>query len=157
MANQLNELLYDFASNGKYPLLNQLNDFILEVENAENVSALTAYLFADILEKKMKELKDKAKNAAVTQAEMYGKNTKLLGLEIQVKEAGTKYDFTGCNHPRYSAVTNSIEVFKAELKEIETTLKTITKPMNIIDDESGEILSLNPPIKTSTPTIMVKL
>ena len=39
MANQLNELLYDFASNGKYPLLNQLNDFILEVENAENVSA----------------------------------------------------------------------------------------------------------------------
>jgi hypothetical protein len=40
-------------------------------------------------------------------------------------------------------------------KERETFLKAIHKPMPIVNDETGEVFTVNPPIKTSTTSLVL--
>lgn len=155
--NQLNELLYSFAQNGKAPLIESLDKWIEEVQNEGNVSALTAYLFSHVLITKLSELKDLAKEAAITQAERYGKRSNLLDLSIEIKEAGTKYDYTNCGNQTWIKLSEQIQMLQSQQKSVEKTLKTITSPMTVVDDNTGEITTLYPPVKTSSSTITVKL
>jgi hypothetical protein len=85
-------------------------------------------------------------------------NTKYeaYGFKFTPKEAGTRYDFSKCNHPALIELTNRKKEIEGSIKEIETTLKSITKPLTIVDDATGEMVEVYPPMKTSKTIIEVR-
>jgi hypothetical protein len=72
------------------------------------------------------------------------------------KSQSVKYDFSNCNHPKLTEITQSVENLTANRKQLETLLKTIKEPMQICDDSTGgEQVVVNPAIKYSTDILKV--
>jgi len=61
---------------------------------------------------------------------------------------GVKYDFTNCNDNVWDDLNATVERGKELLKERETFLKSITKKLTVVDEETGDISEINPPIKS---------
>jgi hypothetical protein len=59
------------------------------------------------------------------------------------------YDFKKCNDPVY-------ESLKDGLKEREEMLKSLTIPTEIPDEDTGEVLLLNPPIKKQGVSVVMR-
>jgi len=79
------------------------------------------------------------------------------GAKITEKEAGTKYDYDGCKDPVHGKL-KSDALFAAErCKERETFLKALKEPVTIIDEQTGEVVKLNPPSKTSKTILSITL
>ncbi len=78
------------------------------------------------------------------------------GYKFAKKEAGTKYDFSNCNHPRLTDLYAKETKINKEKKDIEALLKTLKNPTTIVDEETGDIVTINPPIKTSKTIIEVR-
>ena len=69
--------------------------------------------------------------------------------EIQVREVGGKTDYSECNHPQYNRICEEIETLTEQKKSLELYLKSLTKPTDFIDPETGQQVELIPPTKTS--------
>ena len=86
-----------------------------------------------------------------------GEDIKLLGAELKVKEAGTKYDFSGCNDPIYQKYESVISENKEAQKDRTNFLKSIKTKTTLVDDETGEVYEIMPPIKKSTTIVQVTI
>lgn len=82
------------------------------------------------------------------------KTFKMYGAEIQIKEMGTKYDFSGCNDSLLDDLYKQMNVLKGKIKTRENMLKSISEDSPAVSME-GEIL--NPPIKKSKTGISITL
>jgi hypothetical protein len=93
------------------------------------------------------------KERVIEERERYAPTEKVrvLGAEVQVVEAGTRYDFSHCGDREWAMLKEAAETAAAALKECEDRLKALKKPMeNQLDPESGEVYTIYPPIKRST-------
>jgi hypothetical protein len=102
-----------------------------------------------VMEKIVKQFNDDKdiQDSIVMEAEKYGKGELP---EIQIREVGSKTDYAVCNHPQYNRICSEIDSLTEQIKSLELYLKSITRPTNFIDPETGEEVILNPPVKTST-------
>jgi len=82
------------------------------------------------------------------------KTFSIYGAEISIREMGTKYDYSICNDSLLEGLYNQMAVLKKQIKDRESTLKTIKEDKPLISLE-GEIL--NPPLKTSKTGIAITL
>lgn len=126
------------------------NQLTLEIEDG-SIEPQWLHGALSKLIKNLTELKDL--NAQNLDADNIYKEA--FGFSFIKKEAGTKYDFSNCNHPKWIELSDKENKIKEEKKEIETTLKTIKTFMTIVDDD-GQVLQVNPPIKTSKTIIEVR-
>lgn len=74
------------------------------------------------------------------------------GLEkfsVKVSEAmvGVKYDYSACNDKDWEYLTWKAEAAKNDVKEREKFLQGITKPIELVDTNTGETNTVTPPIK----------
>lgn len=95
----------------------------------------------------------------VDQASKYhkGEDIKLLGAELKVKEAGTKYDYSGCGDKVWEQY-DFMEKSNAEAKKGRANfLKTLQKSQTIVDDDTGEIYTIHPPVKKSSTIVQVTI
>jgi len=83
------------------------------------------------------------------------KGQTLNGFKVDIREAGTRYDFSNCNDPEYDTHKLTEEEFKALRSGREKFLKSLTAPIQLIDNETGDVIQVNPPIKTSSTTIFL--
>lgn len=81
----------------------------------------------------------------------------MLGAELKMKEAGSKYIFDGCNDPIYNSISAVVKENALKLKDRATFLKAVKKRVSINDEETGEVYEINPPIKTSTTIVEVRI
>lgn len=90
-------------------------------------------------------------------AEKYGNKFQLFNAEFAIKETGSKYDFSQCNDNELSELHNQQEALTDKIKEREKFLKSV--PVQGMDhvDSNGEVLTLYPPSKSSTTSIVVTL
>tara|TARA_Y100000361_G_C11162000_1_gene348104 strand:+ start:30880 stop:31353 length:474 start_codon:yes stop_codon:yes gene_type:complete len=77
----------------------------------------------------------------------------IRGVKIQVKEAGVKYNYS--NTEIWNETNEEIKQMTEVRKSLEGRLKAIKGKENIVDDNTGEVIELNEPIKTSTTTIAI--
>ena len=89
---------------------------------------------------------------AIDEACKYGKDEKVFGAKISVKEVGTKYDYTHCT--KWNNLQAEIDAIKAKQKAIETALKIASEDVPFVDNDSGEIIT-QPAPKKSTTTVAV--
>lgn len=85
-----------------------------------------------------------------SEAEKHGKQFSYHGAKFKQMEAGTKYDFSNCGDKEWESA-NKLK------KEREEFLKRLSKPIEIVDEATGEITKYFPPVKTSTSTYSVSL
>jgi len=97
------------------------------------------------------------KEAALAEIEKHKKYTSPSGTKIEAMEAGTTYDYTKCNYPKYLDYLLDLEDAKHQINERQTFLKTVPKEGLDIIVEGGELVKIFPPTKTSTTTYKVSL
>ena len=111
--------------------------------------------FQKAMEKVFEKIKPTLIESAISEVEHYEKNPIIKGSEFSIVEAGVKYDYSDCNDLEYNSLSIQLEAIKSTLKDRETFLKSIKEPMQMIDENSGEIYTVYPPKKTSTTTLKV--
>lgn len=81
-----------------------------------------------------------------------------FGFKITSMEGGVKYDFSKTNDHIYSSLLSLKKKAEADLKEREKFLKTIPYDgASLIDEDSGEIVKIYPPIKSSITTVKTEV
>ena len=77
---------------------------------------------------------------------------------VSLKTQNTRsfYDFNNCNDGIHEILSMEHNEAKEALKEREEYLKTITKKTEIIDQETGEVTTILPPIKRQGQTIVLR-
>lgn len=109
------------------------------------------------LDRVIEKVKPTLDRLALEEAEKYGKSFELLGAKCAVKEAAARYDFSGCGHPAWERYKADEQAAVSHRKEIEETLKSLRQPIDIVDKETGEVLTVSPPVKSSTTIVEVRL
>ena len=84
----------------------------------------------------------------------FGKGTTTsTGTKLELAEVGTKYDFSQCNDPELKRMEDEFAVWEQNIKDRKEFLKALTpKGVNILD-ETGEIITLYPPSKSSKSSV----
>lgn len=95
-------------------------------------------------------IKDKVDETKLTNA--YKKHY----VSLQTQSTRSFYDFTNCEDYQINQLNERSSELKLAIKERENFLKTITKTTEIIDESTGEIVILNPPIKKQGQTIVLR-
>lgn len=91
-------------------------------------------------------------------ANMGEKSFQFHNAKFEIKEVGTKYDFSKCGDPTHQMLEQKVSSYSDELKEREKFLKTIPeKGMTVLVEDTGEAVTVYPPSKTSTTSVAVTL
>jgi hypothetical protein len=94
---------------------------------------------------------------ALDEAQKNGKSFQQYGAKFEVKEVGVKYDYSHTNDTIYASLATKQAQIKEQMKQRETFLKSISGQQVVIDEETGDVVTLYPPQKTSTTSVAVTL
>lgn len=134
-------------------------DVISRIETGE-ANALNIHLQVKCTEDIVKQItsNDAYKKAVVVEAERQGQKSFLFhNAKFEIKEVGTKYDWSKCNDPVLAELLTKQEQFDTEVKARQDFLKTIPlKGIDIITGE-GEGVTVYPPAKSSSTSVAVTL
>lgn len=111
--------------------------------------------FQKAMEKVFEKIKPTLIENALEEISQYEKNSVIKGSEFSIVEAGVKYDFSDCNDLEHASLIVTLNTAKEALKQRESFLKTLKEPMQMIDENGGEVYTVYPPKKSSTTTLKV--
>lgn len=139
----------------KTDLLARANKIVSFVENGDITATGASTILAGII-----HVCTAAKKAmveyAVREVEGLAKYETCIinGATITVANTG-KYDYSECGDEEYNVLVMRLEALEAQVKAREDFLKAMTKPEEITDTETGEILTVRPAKKTSEKIIKI--
>jgi hypothetical protein len=136
----------------------QIETFAYSLEQGLNNGQIIAsdlLRFQKAMEKVFEKIKPTLIENALNEISQYEKNSVIKGSEFSIVEAGVKYDYSNCNDLEYNTLNTQLEALKSTLKDRETFLKSIKQPLQMIDENSGEVYIIYPPKKSSTTTLKV--
>jgi len=129
---------------------------ISEIENGQ-INPLELIRQQRAIEKVFDLIKESLIKAARDEADKFGaKSFEFKGAKFELVEAGVKYDYSQCGHVGYAAVTEKMATLNDEKKQLETFIKAVKEPVNMVDND-GVPFTVYPPQKTSTSTIKITL
>ncbi len=133
------------------------NDLIQKLDDGE-VSALLLLEKFKSIEKINEAVKEKMIEIGLIELSKYPeKSVELFNSAFTAREAGTKYDFSRVNDSKYFELLEKVENAKKELKKREDFLKAIVGHETCVNEQTSEIETIYPPIKTSSTTVIVSL
>lgn len=142
---------------GKSDIEKAVNSISSLVESGE-LNPLEAKLKLKMMEEAAKKAQDSIAQSVRDEAERYGsKSFDYMGAKFELAEVGTKYDYEACGDPEYERLKQKAEDAKRELDERCNFLKSLKKPTTVIIEETGEVCTVNPPVKSSTSSIKITL
>jgi hypothetical protein len=99
---------------------------------------------------------EKYREFLLNEAQKYGKSFEQYNAKFQVKETGTRYDYSGCNDAELRELERQAAEISERLKARQKFLQNI--PASGIEVLQGdELVTVYPPIKTSTTSVTVTL
>lgn len=124
-----------------------------------NVDTLSALAHLEFMSQVIEMAKDELRQRAVNELDAYGAEAKIgvvkHGVTFKHKEAGVRYSYD--NTPAWAEVRLREDAVVAERKELEERLKILKSKQTILDENTGELIELYPPIKTSKTTVEISL
>lgn len=85
------------------------------------------------------------------------KTLELPGASVTIKEVGVKYDYEACNDRIWRLHKEDESMSAYNRKEREKFLQSIKDPITILNEETGQVETLNPAPKTSSTKLSVTL
>jgi hypothetical protein len=135
-------------------------DLVSKIEQGE-VDPLKIHLQVKAMEDIIKLLNDNTiyKKAVLEQAQKFeGRSFIYQNAKIEIKEVGVKYDFSKTGDTVYQMLDQMLLSAKTSVKQREDFLKTVPpKGMQVLDEGTGEMITVYPPSKSSTTSIAVTL
>lgn len=139
----------------------QINSFskgIVDAVRAGNENPLNVLLQIRAMEKSLKIIYENIKMYAEREADKYpGDKFEFKGNEVAKADVKTEYDYSKCNDPIYEKILYEFEQAQKVLKERETFLRALTTSMTMVDPFTGEICTINPPLKKTTPGLKISI
>ena len=138
------------------------NNVIKEITDG-NINSLVTHIqiksMEDFIEKIKENVEYKEEVLKETRKQLGGgKTVDFHNAKIEIAEVGTKYDFTNCNDPEYDKLLNNAFIANEALKIRQDFLKKISKEgFEIVNKESGELVTIYPPNKTSVTSTKITL
>jgi hypothetical protein len=157
-----------------YSLANQLTDLVKPLQLTKAASEGMAEMIATIVKEGnanpldvstrlqwmatvIEQARKLIQEDCISEIEKHSGKAVINGAEVVKKETGVKYDFENCGDTEWEIYDSKEASAKASKKEREKFLKALTKPITIANEETGEMQTVNPPIKSSTTNIQVTL
>jgi hypothetical protein len=104
----------------------------------------------------MESAEDKIKDQVIDELHRRGKEGfDMYGAKVNLKELGVKYDYTNCIDSEWQSLDAEIKRLTELKKERENFLKSLTKTMTIVDENTGEVMQVHPPIRQSTTSYTI--
>lgn len=131
-----------------------LQSMIVEGE----VDALSAWINLSRMAKVIEDVKKspRVRDAALGVFSRYGQRSTVIGdCTVEEKEAGVKYDFSECGDAVLANLTTQRAELDCRIKEREKMLKALPGKTVMVDEATGEVLTLSPPFKTSKTTLQI--
>lgn len=133
------------------------SSIINEVKNG-NESPLRVLIQLRAMERASKQILEGIKENILTEAAKYpGQNWDMWGNKLEKAELGVKYDYLTCGDTIYERLQTDFDTIKARLDSRCEFLKGLKEPMTIVDELTGEVVTIRPPQKTSTSGIKVTI
>jgi len=100
---------------------------------------------------------DKQLDEAVrTEAELYGeKSFEFQGAKVELAEVSVRYNYS--DDIEWVKIKGLIDPMTKDLKEREEFLKKLTKPIDTIDKDTGEVITIRPAAKSSKSSVKITL
>lgn len=134
-------------------------DVLNRIESGD-VDPLKIHLQVKCTEDIMKQIcaSDVYKRRVVEEAEKQGKSFQFHNAKFEVKEVGTKYDWSKCEDPELASLMAQQAEIDAKVKARQDMLKTVSqKGLTITDTDTGDTYTVYPPAKSSTTNVAVTL
>lgn len=135
-------------------------DLISRLENGE-ADPLKIHLQIKSAEDLIKQLNDNRvyKSYLLDAAEkMGGKSFEFGNAKFEIKEVGTKYDYSQCADTVLSELETKAAEVNEQLKARQKFLQTVPiSGMTLVIEETGETITVYPPAKSSTTSVAVTL
>ena len=133
---------------------NKVSEAVLSIKDGWT-DAVDALIYAKKGEAFFKELIEKVKPLA--EEKPLGKDFRKFDTEISESMQGVKYDFSECGDKEYDELVIQKNELDAKIKAKQEFLKTIVKPIELVDTDSGETYTVKAPIKTGSLGFVVKI
>lgn len=134
------------------------SDGIIESVKSGEESPIKVLLQLKAMEKASKRILEEIKENYLTESEKYpGNEFDFLGNKITKDDVYTEYDYSVCGDPVHDQRESIMNASKTMLDERKAFLKALKEPVTIVDEGSGEIITIRPPLKKSTPGLKVSI
>lgn len=137
--------------------MDQINSFssgIIRAVKEGNVNPLDVMLQMKAMEKSFENIKNQIKENVNREADKYpGVTFNYRGVELVKGDVKTEYDYTVCNDTVWERRNTDAESAKRLLDERQSFLKSLKEPITTVDEMTGEIVTIRPPLKKSTPGV----
>jgi len=133
---------------------------IVEAMDAGELNPLDIHYQVKAMEDFIKVLtgNSRYKDYVLTEGMKHGKSFEFNGSKMEIKETGVKYDYSNCGDQEWTAIEVEINLRKEKQKEREKFLKCVpAEGVEIVSNETGEVIKVYPPSKSSTTSIAVTL
>lgn len=109
------------------------------------------------VQKLLDAITERIEESALNEALLEAKRFEKFGAKIEVREVGTRYNFDGCQDPVLVRLTEAKKQWSDLEKDRQNLLKTLRGKTELLDTETGEIIHVIPPIKTSKTGVVITL
>ena len=132
---------------------------IIDALQAGEVDPLKVHLQVKCMESIIKLLNENTiyKQSILEAAEKHGqKSFEYMNSKVEIKEMGTKYDYSQCGDPIYRRLFDQKEFVDSEVKVREKFLQTVpAKGMELVIED--EVVTVYPPSRSSTTSVAITL
>ena len=130
---------------------------IIEQVESGSIDSLEVHIRCKAFMVALTQVIESIESTTLAEAEKHGKSFEFKSARIEVKELGSKWHFDKSNDSKYFSIKSNIEKLDIERKDRETFLKSLKQKTSILDEETGELIEIFPPYKTSKTGITVTL
>lgn len=131
---------------------------IIETVQEGNANAIEVLVMLRALEAVSETVREAIKQNIDAAADKYSERSfEVAGARIEKSEVGVSYDYTLSNDREWERCATDEKTAAACRKARETFLRALKEPMDILDKETGEVMTLRPPLKRSNSGLKVFL
>ena len=122
------------------------------------IKRLETLVLLKALEKASERIMKEIRENVITAAEKYPeKSFEFAGAKLEMGEVGVKYDYATCGDPVYEQRQSAMDAAKTLVDERTAFLRALKQPITIVDESSGEVITIRPPEKKSTTSVKVTI
>ena len=123
---------------------------ILDALSMGDIDPLLVKIWIKEVESQLEAVKELADEMAYNEALKYGEKTFMKeGYKIEVVDyLAPRYDYAATNHPKWNKYATEEKNAAEHRKSIEKQLVAMKEPMTIADEETGEMITVVPPVKS---------
>lgn len=141
----------------KSEVANFAHQIIKSVQGGE-ANPLEVAVLLKSLEAVCELVRDEIEPNIIAEAEKYGEKViERYGAKIERAEVGSKYNYSASGDTIYERLQTDLNTAKSRLDERIAILKALKQPMTVVDEMTGEVVTINPPPKTSKSGIKITL